>query len=86
MNLFNHHLKMITDFDKSKTTLFIKVFLNDKTLIQEQLGLILQSIDEQAWGVDSIGIALVRIFDLGISLEELFKLEMKGTKTEELLL
>ena len=73
---------MITNLEISRTALFVKTFLNDKTLIQQQLGLILQSIDDQALGVDGISIALKKLIDLGLNLEELFKLELKGTKTE----
>ena len=77
---------MLTSLEQSRTTLFVKIFLNDKTLIQQQLGLILQSIDEQALGVDGIVTALKKLLDLGINLEDMFKLELKGTKTEEIML
>jgi len=86
MTLFSHHLKIVNNLETPKTILFITTFLNDKTLIQQELGLILQSIDEQILGVGGIGTALFRLFDLGFNLEELFKLELKGTKTEEILL
>jgi hypothetical protein len=69
MTLFNSHLKILNNLEQSRATLFVKIFLNDRELIHQQLGLILQSIDGQTLGMAGIGAALAKLLDLGLNLE-----------------
>ena len=83
MSIFNCHIGSVT-LTRSKAELFSQVFLNEIDLINLQLPLILQTIDDQCLGIDGIRTTLNRIIDLEVNLEQIFKLELKGTRTEEI--
>ena len=83
MNMFNCHIKNVSLL-RSKSDLFIQIFLNDATLISQQLGLILQTLEDQCLGIDGLRAAICKILDLGVGIETILKLELKGSKTEEL--
>lgn len=81
--MFSCHLKSVSP-RLSRTELFIQIFLTDVKLIGEHLSLIMKTLEEHCLGIEGITAALQRLLDLGVGLAEVFKLQLKGTATEEL--